>query len=101
MAAHYQAVAHRVHPIARFRNGRIMRHQQQRLLLLAHQVGQEGEHARRVGGVQVSGGFVGQNDLRIVRQCPGDRHALLFAAAEVLRRAVQLVYQPHGVQQVR
>ena len=51
-------------------------------------------------GVQIAGGLVGHDDLGIVHQGPGDGHALLLAAGELVGQPVPLVVQAHQLQYV-
>ena len=46
-------------------------------------------------GVQRAGGLVGQKDIRVVHQSPGDGHALHLAAGHLVGLFVQLVAQTH------
>ena len=49
--------------------------------------------------VQVAGGLIGQDDGRIVRLRPCNRHALLLAAGELVGEVVQAISQPYGIQE--
>src|SRR6478609_661541 len=51
------------------------------------------EHDFFVHGVEVAGGLVGQNDVRIVDQGPGDADALLFAAGKLRRQMLSAVFE--------
>jgi hypothetical protein len=61
---------------------------QHRLAHLVGHTGQQVEDELRVGGVQVAGRFVGQDDAGGVRQRARDGHALLFASGKVAGGAV-------------
>ena len=50
---------------------------------LVGQLAQEGENVGAVGGIEVAGGFVGENQVGPVDQRAGDGDALLFAAGEL------------------
>src|SRR5258706_2338401 len=52
------------------------------------------------GGVQVSGGLVGQQNRRKYAQCARDRHALAFSAGELVGQVVEPRAQLHQVQQL-
>ena len=51
-----------------------------------------------VAGIQVAGGLVGEQQGRGGRQRPGQRHALLLAAGELVRIVPRARRQPHPVQ---
>jgi hypothetical protein len=46
------------------------------------------------GGVEVAGGLVGEDDVRVVDQRSGDRHPLLLTAGELIGPVVQPVGEP-------
>ena len=50
--------------------------------------------------VQVAGGFVGQNDGRLVDQGAGDGHPLLLAAGKLVGMMVDAVGQAHPFQRL-
>ena len=50
------------------------------------------------GAVQGAGGLVGQQDIRVVHQGPGDGHALHLAAGHLIGLFVKLVPQAHPLQ---
>ena len=59
------------------------------------------EQGHDVGGghpVQVAGGFVGHDDVRVGDDGPGDGHALLLAAGKLVGLVVGAVGQAHGGQ---
>src|SRR6185312_3025736 len=62
--------------------------------------GQQIEHGRRGLRVERAGGLVAQQDLRAVRQCAGDAHALLLAAGELRGVLVRVLGQTHALQQL-
>lgn len=43
--------------------------------------------------IEISGGFVGNDDLRFVEQCPRDDDALLLASGELVRHFIKLIQQ--------
>ena len=53
------------------------------------------------GRVEVAGRLVGEQDQRPVDEGPGDRHALLLAAGELVREAVLLAGQADEVEHGR
>src|SRR5438132_125388 len=53
------------------------------------------------GGVEVARGLVGQKDERAVDERTGDRHPLLLAARQLVWVMLQLVTQPHQVEDLR
>ena len=55
------------------------------------------QHLLAGAGIEVAGGFVGQDHERIVDQRAGDGHALLLAAGELVGPVVQAVAQPDRV----
>ena len=42
-------------------------------------------------GIQVSGGLISENQVRICDDCARDRHALLLAARKLLRQVSQAI----------
>ena len=93
------AVFHFVDPIARVGDDGIVRGQQQSFAAFAHDILQQLKGALGIGGVEVAGRFVGQNDLRIVGQRAGDGHTLLFASGKMTARSAQFVAQANRFQQ--
>ena len=51
-----------------------------------------------VGGVQVAGGLVGQDDFRIVDQRAGNGHALLLAAGELRGQVMRAIGQADPIE---
>jgi hypothetical protein len=49
--------------------------------------------------VEVAGGLVGQDELRVVDQRARDRHPLLLAAGELVRRVVRALPEAHGLEE--
>ena len=58
------------------------------------------EDLPRQVGVEVAGGLVGDQDVRLVDQRAGDRHPLLLAARELGREGVQAMGEPHPAQRL-
>ncbi len=57
--------------------------------------------AERGGRIEVAGGLVGEQDLRMVHICAGDGHTLRLAAGKLLRVVVLLAGEPNGLQHLR
>src|SRR2546429_4239585 len=70
-----QAIFHLVNPIAGFSDHRIMRGKEQRFSTLLHDTLQQLKGALGIGGIEVAGRLVRQNDFWIIGQRPGDRYA--------------------------
>ena len=68
---------------------------------VAGEVEQAVHHLRARMRIEIAGRFVGQQNIGIIHQGPGDRRALLFAAGEFGWTVVQAVAQAHAVQQFR
>jgi hypothetical protein len=86
----------------RYRCGpRVMGDDDHRLALGAIQVAQEPEHLRARARVQVARRLVGQDELGIGEERPGDRDPLLLASRELRRQVIGAVRQPDPVQQGR
>src|SRR5205823_2780153 len=54
-----------------------------------------------IGGVEIAGWFVGQDDFWIVSQRARDGYALLFTAGKMTARSAQFVAQAHRFQKIR
>ena len=89
MAADDHAVLHFVDPIARFRDRRVVRHEEQSFAFFAHDFLQQAKGSAGIGGVEIAGRLIGQDDARIVRERAGDRDPLLFAAGKMPARPAQ------------
>ncbi len=50
--------------------------------------------------VQVAGGFIGEQHVRIGGERAGNRHTLLLASGQLAWRVGQAFAQPHALQQV-
>ena len=66
-------------------------------LVAVAEVAHELEDGLAGGGVEVAGGFVGEEDGRAVDEGAGDGDTLLLAAAELAGEGVAAVGQPHGL----
>ena len=77
-----------------------MRYQNHSEPALAVQVAQQFEHALAVGGVEVAGRLVGQQDLGPAGQGTGDGRPLHLAAGELGRQMGEPVPEPDSVEQV-
>src|SRR6266545_255450 len=67
--------------------------------VLGGELAQQPGDLAAVGAVEVGGRLVGQDERRVVGQRPGDRHALLLPAGELLGPEAEAVAQPHPFQQ--
>ena len=97
MAGDNQPVFHFVNPIASVGNEAIMRDEEKGPFSFAHDLGKQLKSALRIVGVEVSGWFIGQDDLWIVGQGARNRHSLLFAAGKVTALAAKFIAQGHGI----
>src|SRR6266567_4314742 len=70
-------------PVRVRRPARVVRHHDDRLAELGHRLPEKAEQVRGGIGVQVARGLVGEDEVRLVDQRPGTRHALLLAARQL------------------
>ena len=91
MAGNDTAVFHLVNPIARFRDRRIVRDEQQSFLTLVDEILEQLEGALRIQGVEVAGWLVSQNHGWIIGERARNRYALLFATGKMPARAPPLI----------
>src|SRR6516225_8676279 len=49
-----------------------------------------------VGFVEVAGGFVGEDELRLINERAGDRHALLFTTGKICREMLEAIGEAHA-----
>ena len=77
-----------------------MRDQHQRSIVFARLREQQVHHTRGRSGVQVAGGFIGQQQPGAVHQGARNGHALQLATAQLLGQALAQVGQAHGCQHV-
>ena len=101
MTSDDQSILHLVNPIAELGDYRIVGHEKQRFASFLHDSLQQLEGAARIFGVEISGRFVGQDHVGIIRQRARDRHALLFAAGKMPAGTLQFAAQAHCLEQVR
>ena len=87
--ANHFSVAHVQNAVADGGGFLVVRNHQHCLLEFAVGEAQHLEHRFGVLGVEVAGGFVGQDDRRTGDQRAGDRDALLFAAGEFGRPVIE------------
>src|SRR5579863_24407 len=80
-------------------NFRIMRDHEQRPPL-AVQLGEQAHDDGLIHFVEVAGGFVGQDQLRLIDEGARDAYPLLFAAGEFGGQMLQPVAQPDGTQSI-
>ncbi|MCY1184431.1 hypothetical protein D9M73_251260 [compost metagenome] len=64
---------------------------------LGNQLQQQAQHLIATGLVEAAGGLIGQQQRRSPRQCPADGDALLLAAGQLLRVALQHIRQPQAL----
>ena len=89
---------HPPHPLRQFQR---VRHDDERHAFLAVQLHEQ--LAERGGGgvVERAGGFVGEQELRLVDQRANDGHALAFAAAQLAGAMVQSFAEANAFEQTR
>ena len=80
-----KAIAQAKHPISQGGMARIVRDHENGLAAFVHELTEQVHHQVSVGAVEVSGGFVGQQNQRLGDEGAGQRQALLFAAGELAR----------------
>src|SRR6266545_7304694 len=68
--------------------------------VLGGELAQQPGDLAAVGAVEVGGRLVGQDERRVVGQRPGDRHALLLPAGELVGAEAEAVAQPHPFEQL-
>ena len=78
----------------------VRRHHQDRVSGVV-QFAENLEDDRFVGLVEISGGFVGKNNLRLIDQRARNGHALLLAAGKLRRQMFQAVAHAHAAQRFR
>ena len=59
---------------------------------------ENGQHLRGGAGIEGAGGFIGQQQRRVVDDRPGDGHPLLLAAGELIWSVGQTLGQAHPLQ---
>ena len=89
-----QSVAHRVHRREDFRRLRVVADHDHGLAVLDRERLQEIRDHSGVGGVEIAGRFVGEDQRGIVRERQGDGNTLLLAAAQLLRPLLPLRFEP-------
>ena len=75
-----------------------MGHHQHRAALLLGQPLQQLHHLAAGAGIEGGGGLIGEQQLGLRREGPGNRHPLLLAAGEVVGELIEMVGQTHGPQ---
>src|ERR1019366_5503757 len=95
-----EPVAQHDPPIRALRQRRLVRHQHQRGSLFPIQRQQQFQHRASGGGVQVAGGFIGQQYRRTEREGARQRHPLLLSAGELHRVVILPPAQSHALQQL-
>jgi hypothetical protein len=89
MASNDQAVLHFVNPIARFRDFRIVRYEQESFAFFLHDALEQFEGAPGIRAIEISRRLIGQNYARIISEGARHGHALLFAAGKMAARPFQ------------
>jgi len=101
MAGNDTAILHFMYPIASVRDRRVVRDQEQRHLILMDNVSQKFKRPLRIFCIEVSRGFVRQDDPGIIGQGARDGDALLFTAREMAARAVKFFGEADSLEQPR
>lgn len=78
---------------------RIVRHHNQRAAALGSKSVEQVENAFGGLAIEVTGGFVGKDERRLVGQGTSDRHALALSATELSRPVVHAIRQSNRVEQ--
>ena len=71
----------------------VVRHDDERFLALPGQPEKQIHDGIARLGIEVAGRFIGENDVRIIRQGPGDRDPLLLASGKFRREMIQAIGQ--------
>ena len=95
----YPAVFHVQHPVAHLCEFFIVRDDEEGLSEFFSQPEEQLMEFFGIGRVEVAGGFVGENDLRLVDQCPGYRDALLLTAGKRSGFVIHPVRQSQHLQE--
>ena len=86
-AFHHAAGVHHQHPVAEVANQvQVVTDEQQRQALLGHQLVQQCQHFLAHRDIQRRSGFVGNQQLRPLRQHHRDHHPLTHAAGQLVRK---------------
>ena len=91
------AVGEEQHLIGVARGDRVVGHHHDGLTEPRHRVAEEREDLRAGPAVEVAGGLVAEDDLRLAGEGPGHRHPLLLAARQLARAMVQTVGETDGL----
>src|ERR1700739_2627486 len=87
--ANHLAVVQEDNPVRVRGPARVVGHHDDRLAKLGHRAPQEREQLRGGVGVEVACGLVSEDEVPLVDQRPGARHALLLAARQLAGAVVQ------------
>ena len=82
------------------RGDRVVRDHHDRLTELTHGLTHEGEDLGARAGVEVAGGLVGEDDVRLARECARHGDALLLTTRELRRTVTEAVDEADGVDDV-
>jgi hypothetical protein len=86
-------------PVCAAHHGSVVRGDQQRALALTAELFQKPKDLLPRLIVEIARGLVGKHEKRVVHQCPGNCHSLLFAAREAVWVFVETVGEAHSAQQ--
>ena len=92
-------VADRHHPINRPRDVRIMCDDDGGQVVALVHLPQQIEDLLRSCRIEFAGRLVGQQQIGMIRQRHGNRHALLLPAGQLLQTMIAVLPQSHGLQQ--
>ena len=76
----------------------IMGNHNQCLPLFLYDISHQGQNLFRGMGIQVSGGLVRKNNLRINHQGPGNTHSLLLSSGHLVGRTIGFLSDVHKIQ---
>ena len=82
-------------------DAQVVRHQDQRHVLLAAEAHDQVEDELRVFAVEIARGFVGQQDRRRIGQAAGDGDALAFAAGKLGGKMMQPLFRVRRLSAIR
>ena len=92
------AVTNAEHIVAVFDIALIVSHHDDGRLFVSVKFPQVAENLRSGLAVEFAGRFIGEHDLRVFQQGPGNRDTLLFAARELIRCVIESMSQPDLLQ---
>src|SRR5215471_16649958 len=98
--AHHGPVGQEDDPVRVGGAPRVVRHHHDRLAEVGDRLPEEGQHAGRGVGVEVAGGLVGEDEVRLVDQRPGTGDALRLTAGELTGTMRETVFDAQLLDQV-